>query len=261
MPIDTFKNFAVGTVSLGYDADDTSIVLTTGHGARFPSTPFSAIWFNSTDYTDAASDPNAEIIRVTARTSDTLTVERGQEDTAATVKNLGGKQYTIFQGLTAKTLNDDMSEIDKIVQTVDGSTFSSFAIAGSTVANRIPVDNTSPQWTEGVLAISSVIIPTSMDNFLKFTVNADLTATGIGSETFALFKDSGPSASRARAQTVSVIGHLYNVHITWRIQVSSTISQTWALRLGTQGAETATFNAAAWGGLNQFTFLIEEVRP
>ena len=54
-----FKNCAVGIVSTTYDAAVTSIDLTAGHGARFPSSGgFYLLWWNSTDYPDPTFDPN-----------------------------------------------------------------------------------------------------------------------------------------------------------------------------------------------------------
>ena len=94
-------NFGKATVSIGYDASATSIVLTTGHGSRLPSTfSYPLSWWNSTDYSDPADDPNKEIVIVTNRAGDTLTVTRGGESTTATTKNTGGKTYKMVLGIT-----------------------------------------------------------------------------------------------------------------------------------------------------------------
>ena len=106
--MDNFKNFAKVTVSTGYDAAATSIALTAGHGTRLPAAPFNATWWNSTDYPDPSDDPNAEIVRVTAIATDTLTVTRAQESTTASTKNTASKTYKMIAGLTAKTFNSDL---------------------------------------------------------------------------------------------------------------------------------------------------------
>ncbi len=94
-------NFGKATVSTTYDAAATSIVLTTGHGSRFPSTfPYPLIWWNATDYPDPADDPNREIVTVTARTGDTLTVTRGAESTGASTKNAASKTYKMALTIT-----------------------------------------------------------------------------------------------------------------------------------------------------------------
>lgn len=106
--MDAFKNLVKVTVSTGYDASATSIVLSSGDGAKLAAAPFNGSWYNATDYGSPDDDPNAEIIRVTAISTDTLTVTRAQEGSSASTKNTGGKTYKMIFGLTAKTLNTDI---------------------------------------------------------------------------------------------------------------------------------------------------------
>lgn len=108
--MDQAKNFAEGVVSTTYDDTATSIVLLAGDGARFPDVPFNAVWWNATDFPNPAHDPLREIVRVTARSTDTLTITRGQEGTAASTKETEGRVYRLAAGLTAKVLNDDMPD-------------------------------------------------------------------------------------------------------------------------------------------------------
>jgi hypothetical protein len=110
MALDPVKNFAICDVSTGYDDLATTVVLSSGHGARLPDPAtdgaFNLTWWNATLYTDPADDPNVEIIRVTARTSDTLTITRAQEGTNATAKNTAGSTYRMVLALTSKTIDD-----------------------------------------------------------------------------------------------------------------------------------------------------------
>lgn len=102
-------NFGKVTVSAGYDAVATSIVLSTGHGSRLPSTfPFPLTWWDASTYSDPADDPNREIVNVAARTGDTLTVVRAHESTTASVKNVAGKTYKMLLGIT-KAMWDGLS--------------------------------------------------------------------------------------------------------------------------------------------------------
>lgn len=98
-------NFGLVTVSTLYDASATSIALTAGHGSRLPATTggytYPLTWWNADDYAHPADDPNREIVLVTARSSDTLTVTRAQEGTSATTKNTSGKTYRMSLGITA----------------------------------------------------------------------------------------------------------------------------------------------------------------
>lgn len=93
---------AEATVSIGYDASATSIVLSAAQGAQFPATPFYLLWYNFTDFPFIGDsgvsarhtlDPNREIVMVSSRATDTLTVVRGQKGTTASTKNTGGKAY------------------------------------------------------------------------------------------------------------------------------------------------------------------------
>jgi hypothetical protein len=110
MPLDPTKNFAKATVTTGYDASATSIALTSGHGAKLPDPAtdgaFNLVWWNATDYGDPSDDPNVEIVRCTARSTDTLTVTRAQEGTSASTKNTSGKTYKMILALTKKMIDD-----------------------------------------------------------------------------------------------------------------------------------------------------------
>lgn len=103
--LDVAKNFARVEVSIGYNSAATTIVLTTGDGAKLGPVPFNVVWWDKTNFTDPSLDPNVEVVRVTAISTDTLTVTRAQEGTTATNKNTGGAVYNMIAGLTAKTVN------------------------------------------------------------------------------------------------------------------------------------------------------------
>ena len=93
-------NFGKVQVSTGYDSAATSIVLLSGHGGKLPVTgPFTLVWWNCTDYGPPDDDPFVEIVSAN-RTSDTLTVVRAQESTAASNHNIGSKVYCMINTLT-----------------------------------------------------------------------------------------------------------------------------------------------------------------
>lgn len=102
MSFDSHKNLAVSLVATAPSpaTSGTSLVVTTGQGARFPAVPFNAtIW-----PTASQPDPsNAEIVRVTARSTDTLTITRAQEGTVARTVIVGDQ---IAATITAQTLTD-----------------------------------------------------------------------------------------------------------------------------------------------------------
>lgn len=72
-------NNAFGTLNAGINSSVTTIVLTAGQGARFPT-------LSTNDYFYATlvdTSNNLEIVKVTARSTDTLTAVRGQDGTTA----------------------------------------------------------------------------------------------------------------------------------------------------------------------------------
>ncbi len=79
----------------GFDDEATEIELVAGEGAKLPAVPFFTRWWNKTDYNEPTRDPNVEIIQVTAVDGDTLTIERAQQGTDASTKNIADKQYVL----------------------------------------------------------------------------------------------------------------------------------------------------------------------
>lgn len=107
--VDQVANFVHVTVSTGYDASATDIVLSSGEGSELPDPTgenYNLVWYDYTNYPGVDSDPNAEIIRVTAKSSDTITVIRNQEGSGASIKNTVDATYKMFLGPTAKTISD-----------------------------------------------------------------------------------------------------------------------------------------------------------
>jgi hypothetical protein len=74
-----FANSAFATLAAGINSSVTSITLTTGQGARFPSLAGGDYFFA----TLIDTSNNLEIVKCTARATDVLTVVRGQESTTA----------------------------------------------------------------------------------------------------------------------------------------------------------------------------------
>jgi hypothetical protein len=111
--LDSAANLIKVQLSQGYDQNAVSVALVAGQGARLPAAPFNVTWWNFTDYPDPSDDPNVEIVRVTARATDTLTVTRAQEGTSASTKNASGKAYKMILGITAKMITDIGANLQK----------------------------------------------------------------------------------------------------------------------------------------------------
>lgn len=102
MPVDAHTNFAYSTVATAPSpaTSGTSLVLATGGGALMPAVPF-----NGTDWATNAqpTTANAEIVRVTAISGDTLTIVRAQEGSSARTIVIGDQ---FAATLTVKSLTD-----------------------------------------------------------------------------------------------------------------------------------------------------------
>jgi len=80
-------NNAYGTLNAGITNSDTTIVLNAGEGARFPSLSAGDYFFATLiDTTN-----NLEIVKVTARSTDTMTIVRGEDGTSARAFNANSR--------------------------------------------------------------------------------------------------------------------------------------------------------------------------
>lgn len=81
-----FTNNAASTLSAGINASVTSITLTAGGGALFPALSGSQYFYGTISNTAGTVN---EIVKVTARSTDTLTVVRAQDNTTASSFSAG----------------------------------------------------------------------------------------------------------------------------------------------------------------------------
>ncbi len=80
-------NNGFGTISAGITSSATTIVLDSGQGARFPALASGDFFFG----TLVDTSNNIEIIKVTARSSDSMTVTRAQDNTSARAFSVGDR--------------------------------------------------------------------------------------------------------------------------------------------------------------------------
>lgn len=74
-----FTNFAYSQLSIGINASATTIIVELGHGARFPAPTAGDYFYLTLENASLAR----EIVKVTARTTDTMTIVRAQDGTTA----------------------------------------------------------------------------------------------------------------------------------------------------------------------------------
>ena len=112
-----FANSAFATLASGINNSATSITLTTGQGARFPS-------LSAGDYFFATlidTSNNLEIVKCTARSTDVLTVTRAQESTTARAYSAGDR---IELRITAQGLVDASGDLASGTLAIPGTSAS-----------------------------------------------------------------------------------------------------------------------------------------
>lgn len=140
--LDPITNFAETTMSTGYDAVATSVIVAAGTGAKFPSSfTYPVVWWNCTDYNRASADPNVEIVTVTNRSGDTFTIARAQEGTAAVAHSTAGKTYCVELSLTKGMWDRIQSTINGvgggITDVIDCSAYASCNAAVTAIGSAV----------------------------------------------------------------------------------------------------------------------------
>jgi len=108
MAFDDHVNFGIGWIATGPSppASGTTAMLQPGNGALMPNPPFNAtVWAPGS----IAQASTAEIVRVTARNGDQVTMQRAQEGSAARAI-ASGDQFVA--AITAKVIKDIEARID-----------------------------------------------------------------------------------------------------------------------------------------------------
>lgn len=135
-------NNAFGTLASGINSSATSITLTTGQGARFPT-------LSAGDYFYATlvdTSNNLEIVKCTARSTDVLTVTRAQENTTARSYSTGDR---IEIRLTAQTFVDAAGVTSSDITTALGYTPANKAgdtFTGAVAVPSINVNSSTAPW-------------------------------------------------------------------------------------------------------------------
>ena len=153
--MDALKNFAYSLVATAPSpaTSGTSLIVTTGQGSYFPATPFDAtIWPAGVQ----PSNTNAEIVRVTNVSTDTLTITRAQYGTTAQAITVG---YQIAQTVDANLLSQ--------LAPLSGATFTGEVVApdfkasgltGATTATRYVGGTVNGAPTSGTFAVGDFIV-------------------------------------------------------------------------------------------------------
>jgi hypothetical protein len=168
-----FSNNASATLASSINASVTSIQVTAGQGAQFPTLSAGDYFFA----TLVDSSNNMEIVKVTARSSDTLTVVRAQESTAARAYLAGDKIEcrVTAAGLTA-IYTDSKTYTDTTA--VGAVTAHTSNPTGAHAASAISVTPTGGVASTTVQAAIAELDSEKADKTATVTGSAGITATG-----------------------------------------------------------------------------------
>lgn len=122
-------NNASGTLATAINASDTGIALTTGDGTEFPTLGVGDYFYATITSTQGTQ----EIVKVTARSGDSLTVVRAQEGTSA-AGFAAGARFELR--VTAASVDDVVEEVRTEFAATSGSSLVGFLQSGSGAAAR-----------------------------------------------------------------------------------------------------------------------------
>jgi len=157
-----FSNNASGTLAGSHNSSATALTLTTGQGALFPA-PSGGDYFYAT-IVDASN--NIEIVKCTGRTTDTLTVVRGQEGTTAMALSATDKVDLRLTAAGLAVLRDSSIETARLAD----SAVTTAKIANSNVSTAKLADSavSTAKLADGAVTAAKMATGASLAN-LGFT--------------------------------------------------------------------------------------------
>lgn len=170
--LNLFTNNAATVLSAGILAGDTSLTVTAGTGALFPTLAGSEYFYCTLSNTSGSV---LEIVKVTARSTDTFTIVRAQDGTTASAFSTGDK---VELRLVRASLTN-FPQLDSTNTFAQAQTFS-----GANVYNGAGTFNATQTFTGSTTAIAAVFqdaaeVATVSATAATGTINYDVTTQSV----------------------------------------------------------------------------------
>lgn len=183
MPIGIkFSNFAFSTLAVGCNTTATSLALASGTGAKFPTLAAGEYFYATLENASL----NREVVKVTARVTDTITVVRGRDNTTARSWNAGD---SIALRLNAGALDDFKTEV---VDATNLIRTSNNTFTGTNTFNTAPTFGTDLAISGG--GTGATTAATAFDNLKQAATDAYVGAVELATDAEAI---AGTDTSRA----------------------------------------------------------------
>lgn len=165
------SNNAFGTLSAGINTTDTTVTVDSGQGTRFPTLGSGEYFFA----TLVDTSNNLEIVKVTARSTDSMTVIRAQDDTTAAAFAIGDRielrpVAALFEAIQAESAVAD-ADYGDITVSNSGATY--------TIDNTVVTDAKLANTLD--LSSKTVTLPADVDGSSGLIVSSRSYNSGYGS--------------------------------------------------------------------------------
>ena len=211
MPFDSHKNLSYTVVATPPSpaASGTTLLLPSGHGARFPAAPFNAtVWA-----ANALPDPtNAEIVRVTAIVGDSLTIVRAQEGSTARAIVTGDQ---IALTVTSKILTDVEDAVSNALSVATALT-AAINVVSTAVSNETSVRIVGQNALSQSLSVETAA-RTAGQNALSQSLSVETAARTTADNALS-------QAISVVSQAVSVMSQALSVEVAARNVLSQQVS-------------------------------------